>query len=164
MAIEVTLILVLLVANGIFAMSEMAVVSARKTRLQQRAEEGDLGARRALDLVEHPNRFLSTVQVGITLDGIFAGAYGGATIAEELAISLRRFPSLAPYHEAIALALVVAVITYLSLVVGELVPKRIALTHPERIASAVARPMHLLSIAATPVVKILSLSTDGLLR
>jgi putative hemolysin len=161
---EVLLILVLLVANGLFAMSEMAVVSARKSRLQERAQDGDAGARRALELAEHPNRFLSTVQVGITLIGILAGAYGGATIAEQIARSLERMPTLAPYSQAIAFAVVVGSITYLSLVIGELVPKRIALTHPELIASRVAGPMHVLSIAATPLVKVLSLSTDGLLR
>jgi putative hemolysin len=161
---EVILILVLLIANGVFAMSEMAIVSARKTRLQQRAEGGDAGARSALELVGHPNRFLSTVQIGITLIGILAGAYGGATIAEQIGLSLAGVPRIAPYSQPIGLAIVVISITYLSLVIGELVPKRIALTHPERIAAAVARPMHLLSIAATPLVKVLSLSTDGILR
>jgi putative hemolysin len=161
---EILLILVLLIANGVFALSEMAIVSARKPRLHQRAEEGDVGARYALELVKHPNRFLSTVQVGITLIGILAGAFGGATLAEQLGRSFATMPTIGPYHEEIAFGLVVVAITYLSLIIGELVPKRIALTHPERIAAAVARPMHLVSVAATPLVKVLSISTDAMLR
>lgn len=162
--LEVTLVLVLIVINGVFAMSEIAVVSSRRARLQQRAERGDVGARRALELAEHPNRFLSTVQIGITAVGIFAGAYGGATLAGELGVYLDRIPALAGWGERVALVLVVLAITYLSLVVGELVPKRIGLNHPERIASRVARPMHALSVAAAPLVRILSFSTDSLLR
>jgi len=161
---ELLLILLLIVCNGVFAMSEIAVVSSRTTRLQQRAAEGDAGARRALELAEHPTRFLSTVQIGITLVGVFAGAYGGARIAGYFDAYLERFPAIAAYSEEIALALVVAGITFLSLVVGELVPKRIALNHPERIASRVAGPMHVISVLATPFVKVLSVSTDFLLR
>lgn len=162
--LQALFILILILANGVFAMSEIAVVSARKTRLQQRAEEGDAKARCALELAEHPNRFLATVQIGITLVGIFAGAYGGATIAGVLDGYLERFPAIAPYSEEIALGGVVLVITYLSLVVGELVPKRIALTHPERIASVIAGPMHTLSVIASPLVTLLSVSTDTILR
>ena len=161
--LQALIIVVLILVNGLFAMAEIAVVSSRKSRLQQRVEDGDARAARALELAEHPNRFLSTVQIGISLVGIFAGAFGGATIAGKLDVYLERFPGLAPYSEAIALGIVVLAITYLSLVVGELVPKRIALTHPERIAAAVAGPMHLLSRAASPMVTLLSVSTDGLL-
>lgn len=161
---EVLLIFLLLLVNGVFAMSEIAVVSSRKARLQQRAETGDPGARRALELAENPNRFLSTVQVGITLVGILAGAFGGATIASQVAVYVRRIPSLAPYSEGISLGLVVLVITYLSLVIGELVPKRIALNHPERIAAAVAGPMNLLSRVSAPLVALLSVSTEAVLR
>lgn len=164
MGTELLLILVLILANGIFAMSEIAVVSSRKGRLQSRAEKGDAGARRALELANYPNRFLSTIQIGITLVGIFAGAYGGATIATQLANAFEEIPAIARYSSQIALAVVIAGITYLTLILGELVPKRIALIHPERIAAAVARPMHYLSIAATPLVRLLSLSTDGVLR
>jgi putative hemolysin len=164
MGMGILLILVLLIANGAFALSELAIVSARKARLQQRAADGQAGARRALELIEHPNRFLATVQIGITLIGILAGAYGGATLAEQLGRVLEGIPSVAPYGAEIAFGLVVVSITYLSLVIGELVPKRIALGHPERIAVAVARPMHALSVAATPIVKLLSLSTDAMLR
>jgi putative hemolysin len=164
MITEMLVLLALILANGTFAMSEMAVVSARKIRLQQRAEEGDSGAQRALQLAEHPNRFLSTVQIGITLVGILAGAYGGATLATRFGGWLAQFPRIGPYGEEIALVLVVAAVTYLSLVIGELVPKRIALTHPERIASRVAGAMHGISVIATPAVKLLSASTDAILR
>ncbi|CAN5757077.1 hemolysin family protein [soil metagenome] len=161
---EVLVIVLLILVNGVFAMSEIAIIAARQPRLQQRAEEGDSRARVALDLAEHPNRFLATAQIGITLVGIFAGAYGGATVAGHLSDFLARFPALARFSEEIALLVVVLAITYLSLVVGELVPKRIALTHPERIASRVAGPMHTLSVLAGPIVKLLSVSTDALLR
>jgi putative hemolysin len=157
---EILLIFLLVVVNGAFAMSEIAVISARKSRLLQRADAGDPGAATALELAQHPNRFLSTAQIGITLVGIFAGAYGGATVARQLNESLRHVALVAPYSEQLSLALVVLGITFLSLVVGELVPKRIALIFPESIASAVARPMNGLSVAAAPVVKLLGVSTD----
>jgi putative hemolysin len=162
-AIEILFILLLLLANGLFAMSEIALVSSRKARLQRRAET-DAGARVALELAETPDRFLSTVQIGITLIGILAGAFGGATISAHLARSLNRIPALAPYSEAVSLVLVVMTITYLSLVVGELVPKRLALNHPERIASRIAKPMWLLSRLASPAVHTLSASSSFLLR
>lgn len=161
---EILLVVLLLVLNGVFAMSEIAVVSSRKARLQQRAEAGDAGARRALELAENPNRFLSTVQVGITMVGILAGAFGGATIAEPFAETLRRYPTVAPYADGVALGLVVLAITYLSLIIGELVPKRIGLNHPERIAAAVAGPMNVLSRVSSPLVSVLTLSTEGVLR
>jgi putative hemolysin len=163
-AIEVIVILVLLLLNGIFAMSEMAVVSARKVRLERRAEGGDHGARAALRLVEDPTRFLSSVQVGITLIGVLSGAFGGATIAEELAARLERIPALAEYADAIALAIVVTAITYMSLVIGELVPKRIALRMPEAVASRLARPVSIISRIFTPLVAVLTVSTNVLLR
>src|SRR5688572_19213674 len=119
-------------------MSEIAVVAARKVRLQQRAEEGDQRARAALALAHDPNKFLSTVQFGITLVGVLAGAYGGARLAEPLAEPIGRVAALAPYANGIALGIVVSVITVLSLIIGELVPKRIALNSPEVIASWVA--------------------------
>ncbi len=158
------LILALIVLNGVFSMSELAVVSSRKGRLQKRADDGDLGARAALALAARPNRFLATVQVGITLVGIFAGAYGGAQLAAPLAAALARVALLAPIADGLAIALVVTAITYLSLVVGELVPKRIALNNPERIAIAVARPMTAVSVVATPLVWLLSRSTDLIFR
>lgn len=162
--LEVLIILLLVIVNGMFAMAEIAVVSARKTRLQQRANEGDTRARAALQLADKPNRFLSTVQIGITLVGVLAGAFGGATLAEKLDAWLSQIPLLAPYGEALGVGIVVLGITYLSLVIGELVPKRLALTRPESIASAVAAPMQTLSVLTYPLVRLLSLSTDGVLR
>jgi len=161
---EVAIILLLLVANGIFAMAEIAVVSSKRGRLRVMADQGSKGAKAALDLAESPNRFLSTVQVGITLVGIFAGAYGGATLAAKLAVVLSRFSAIEPYADKIALVLVVAAITYMSLILGELVPKRVGLRNPERVAARVAIPMNWLATAAGPLVTFLSASTDGILR
>jgi putative hemolysin len=148
-------------------MSELAIVSARKARLHQMSIAGNARARVALELANYPERFLSTIQIGITLVGILAGAFGGATIAEQLGEQFSRVPALAAYGETLGLAIVVLAITYLSLIIGELVPKRVALGHPERIATLVARPMKLLSKVASPVVSLLSVSTSavlGLLR
>jgi len=161
---EVLFILLLVVANGVFALSEMAVVSARKVRLQQWANEGNTNARTALELANAPTRFLSTVQVGITLIGILAGALGGATIAKKIALLLSQIRLLAPYSQAIGLGIVVVSITYLSLIIGELVPKRVALNNPERIAATIATPMRALSALASPVVHLLSTSTEVALR
>jgi putative hemolysin len=162
--IEILLVLLLLAVNGIFALAEIAVVSARRVRLQQRAARGDRGAREALELAAHPTRFLSTVQIGITLVGVLAGAFGGATLAARLAARLRAVPALAEHADGLALAMVVGAITYLSLVIGELVPKRVALSDPERIAALVARPMRLLSRAASPLVRLLTGSTNVIVR
>lgn len=159
MSFEIVLILVLVIANGVFSMAEMAVVSARKARLRQRADEGSHSARVALDLAERPDDFLSTVQVGITMIGTLAGAFGGATVADKLAAVLVRIPTIAPYAGTVALVVVVLMITYLSLILGELVPKNLALGNPEGIASALAPPMRWLSKAASPVVRFLSFST-----
>ena len=161
---EILIIFFLLLLNGFFAMSEIAVVSARRARLQQRLEAGDARAAEALALAQAPDDFLSTVQVGITLIGIAAGAFGGATVARYLAAALAAVPLLAPYSAALSLALVVALITYLSLVIGELAPKRLALNAPERIAMAVAGPMRRLAHVVAPLVWLLSTSTDLLLR
>ena len=161
---EIIIILVLIIINGIFAISEFALISAKKTRLRQRAEEGDAQAATALKLANEPTPFLSTIQVGITLVGILAGAFGGATIAKELAAYFTKFPILAPYSEALGITLVVLLITYLTLVFGELVPKRLALSNAESIASNVAKPMYFLSILAKPLVIVLSHSTEAVLR
>ncbi len=163
-ALETIIILGLILANGLLAMAEIAIVSARKARLQQRAEEGDEKAREALTLAQNPDDFLSAVQVGITLVGVLAGAFGGATLAETIATWLRGVPYLAPYSEAIAVVLVVLAITYFSLIFGELAPKRLALRNPERTAAALARPMLILSRITSPVVRFLSLSTSLALR
>lgn len=154
----------LILANGLFSMSEFAIVSARRHRLQAMAEEGDAGARAALDLASEPNRFLSTVQIGITVIGVLSGAYGGAAFASILSEVIARVPALAPYASSLALALVVVLITYLTLVIGEIVPKRLALTDPEPVAVRIARPMRLLSVVAAPFVRVLSASTELVLR
>lgn len=163
-ALEIGLILVLIVVNGVFSMSEIAVVSARKARLQQWADEGNLDARKALKLANSPDRFLATVQIGITLVGILAGAFGGATLSEKLAQPLRSIPLLAPYSQTLALFIVVLCITYLSLVIGELVPKQIGLTFAERVATTIAGPMNTLSKVASPIVHLLSTSTNAMIR
>ncbi|WP_011307438.1 hemolysin family protein [Methanosarcina barkeri] len=162
--LEIAIVLVLIALNGMFAMSEFALVSAKKTRLKQREEEGDKRATVALKLANDPTPFLSTVQIGITLVGIFAGAFSGATISEEFATYLGKFPALSPYSSAISITLVVLLITYLTLIFGELVPKRLALNDAESIASSIAKPMFYLSTIARPLVVILSSSTEAVLR
>lgn len=162
--LEIVFIVLLVLLNGVFSMSEMAIVSARKVRLQQLANQGNIEARRALELADSPNQFFSTVQIGITLIGTLAGAFGGATLAEKLAVQLKLIPFLAVNADAIALFVVVLLITYLSLVLGELVPKRLALNNPERIAIGVAAPMRFLARFAAPAVHLLSASTDLVLR
>jgi len=161
---EIVFILILIVINGIFAMAEFAIVSVKKTRLQQRADQGDKRAAAALEIVNEPTQFLSTVQIGITLVGIFAGAFGGATVARELAVYFKDFPAIAPYSDLLSIVIVVLVITYLTLIFGELVPKHLALNNAENIASAVAKPMRLLSVLTAPLVIILSHSTEAMLR
>ena len=157
-------VLILVIANGLFSMSEIAVVSARKARLQVRADEGDANARAALSLAESPGSFLSTVQIGITLIGILAGAIGGETIARTLTPYLQDLPLIGPYSATVSLAIVVTVITYLQLVIGELTPKQIGLNNAERIAMMVARPMQILSQIALPLVWLLNLSSKGIMR
>jgi putative hemolysin len=161
---EIAILLVLVLANGLFAMSEIALVSSRRVRLAQLADQGSRGARAALQLADHPGRFLSTIQVGITLIGIFSGAFGEATLVEDLAPVIANWPVVGAYATEIALAVVVIGITYGSLILGELVPKRLALHAPEAIASRMARPMQLLSRVMSPFVKVLTVSTEALLR
>ncbi|WP_114392153.1 hemolysin family protein [Oleisolibacter albus] len=162
--LELGAVLLLILLNGFFAMSELAMVSARKLRLQQLAEDGKRGARIALEMQEDPSRFLSSVQIGITLIGIINGAVGGATIAGRLGVWLETFPVLAAYGSTIAIAVVVVAITYLSLIVGELVPKRVALNNAERIAVFAAPIMRGLSKATAPFVWLLGASTEAMLR
>ncbi|MBP2229523.1 putative hemolysin [Azospirillum agricola] len=161
---EIAIIVALTLLNGVFAMSELAVVSSRKARLQHLAERGDRGARAALRLIEDPSRFLSTVQIGITMVGVIAGAYGGATLGDRLGQWLDTIPVFAGKGEVVGVGGVLVAITYLSIVLGELIPKRIALKSPERIASLIAQPMRLLSRVAAPFVWLLGASTDLLLR
>ena len=132
---EVLVIALLIIANGIFAMSEMAVITARKSRLQDWVNKGNARAKVALELAERPNQLLSSVQIGITLIGILTGAFAGRGAAEWLAQYLKALPGLEPYHQETALGLVVLIITFFSLVIGELVPKRLAMRHPESIAT-----------------------------
>lgn len=163
--IAIAVVLLLVVLNGLFAMTELAVVSSRRSKLQARAERGDRGARAALKLSEEPTQFLSAVQVGITLIGILAGAYGQATIAGELDRILEvAFPALAAYTEFFATALVVVCIAYVSLIIGELVPKRLALIFPETVASKMAGPISSLAIVLKPFVLLLTASTSGILK
>ncbi|MDG4549101.1 MAG: hemolysin family protein [Candidatus Contendobacter sp.] len=162
---EALIILLLIALNGFFAMAELAVVSARKGRLRQMAEAGQRGAATALRLAEQPGRFLSTVQIGITLIGILAGAFGGATLAQPLGVWLAAaFPAIAAHSASLALGLVVATITYLSLIVGELAPKHLALRDPERLAAAAAWPLWVMAWIGSPLVWLLDLSTRAVLR
>ena len=160
---DVLILTGLFILNGLFAMSEIAILSARKIRLQQAVEDGVPGARTALELANEPSHFLSTIQVGITLIGIMSGALGEAALSDKLAAYLGQFPVLAPYSAGLALAAVVVGITYFSLIIGELVPKRLALFKPEPIAMVMAGPMRWLSRLAYPLVKLLSWSTDFVL-
>lgn len=163
-SVEVAVVVLLVIVNGLFAMAEVAMISARRVRLQHLAERGNTRARKALLLLQDPNNFLSTVQVGVTLVGVLSGAFGGATIAEKIAGFLQRYPAIAPYGETIGISVVVLVITYLSLVIGELVPKRLALHHPERIATLVAGAMSAISRIGAPIVAVLSGSTNVVLK
>lgn len=158
--LEVAILLLLIVANGFLALSELAIVSSRRARLERMAQEGRSGARVALQLAADHGRFLSAVQIGITLVGIVAGAFGGAAFASRIGRWLDSFPGIAPHGQEIGYVVTVVAVTYLTLVIGELVPKRIALANPERIAIRVARPMKLLAQAAAPVVWLLKESTD----
>ncbi|MGQ9548847.1 MAG: hemolysin family protein [Roseiflexus sp.] len=162
--LESLLILLLIIANGFFAASEIAIVSARKGRLEQQAERGDSGARAALALLEAPSRFLSTVQVGITLFGTFAAVFGGASIVRVLDTWLRGIQWLAPYAGALAPSIVALIISYFSLIAGELVPKRLALQNAERVAAAVAPVMALLARLVSPAVSFLTFSTEVVLQ
>ncbi len=164
LAADLFIVLLLILANGIFSMAEFALVSARKALLRTRAEEGDKGAKAALELAEDPNRFLSTVQVGITLIGILAGAFGGIRIAAYLEPVFLSIPALAPYAGGLSIIIVVLGITFVTMVLGELVPKRIGLHRPVEISSFLARPMRALSWLAAPVVWLVSGTTDLVLR
>ena len=162
--VEILIVVALLVANGVFAMCEMAVVSSRKSRLKQMAASGDRGAEAALRLAEMPDRFLPTVQIGITLIGLLAGAFSGATLATALAAYLGSLPSFAPYADVLSVGLVVVTLAFVSVIIGELAPKRIALAAPEKIASRLARPIEVLGRLALPIVHLLSSATDAILR
>jgi len=157
---DVLLLTGLFLLNGLFAMSEIAILSARKIRLRQAVDEGFASAKAVLELANEPSHFLSTIQVGITLIGIMSGALGEAALAGRVEDYIKQVDGLADYSEGLASVIVVIVITYFSLIIGELVPKRLALLQPERIAMIMVRPMRWLSVLAYPLVKLLSWSTD----
>jgi putative hemolysin len=162
--LELIILILLIIFNGVLSMSELAVISARKARLQQMADEGSTGAAKALALAASPGQFLSTVQIGITLVGILAGAFGGATIARWLGAQLANVPGLANYADPISVGVVVLLTTYLSLVIGELVPKQLALRNAEGVAARVAGFLTGLARLTDPLVQILNASTEGVLR
>jgi putative hemolysin len=161
---DVITIVFLIILNGLLALSEAAMLSVRKTRLQERINDGDKRARLALKLAENPNRFLSTIQIGITVIDVLIGAISGATIARLLAGVFARIPALAPYSDAIGLGIVVIIVSYLSIVLGELVPKRLALQSADDVASAISSPMYFVSRLFTPLVWLLGKSTDLILH
>jgi putative hemolysin len=162
--IEIAIVILLIAINGFFAMSELAVVSSRRARLAEMAERGSRGAKAALRLADDPGSFLSAVQVGITLVGILAGAFSGATLGAKLAEWLGQFPAIARFAGSLGFTAVVITVTYVTLIAGELVPKRVALNNAEAIAAVVARPMRLLSVAAAPIVWFLRVSTETTMR
>ena len=161
---DIGLLLGLILLNGLFALSEIAIVSSRRARLVQLAEAGNAGARHALTLASEPTRFLSSVQVGITSIGILNGAIGEAAVAGPLRVALEQVPAVAPYAESLSLGIMVVLLTYVSLILGELVPKRLALANPEKVATRIARPMEILARIGRPLVYVLSASTDTILR
>jgi len=161
---EILIITILILLNGVFAMSEMAIVTSRKSRLRQLAKSGNKKAKVALEIAEEPNNFLSTIQVGITLIAILSGAFAGETLVNPLSEFISNYSYLDKYSQLISIGIIVSLITFLSLIFGELVPKRIALKYPEKIASLVAIPMKLISIIAAPLVLFLTVSTDFVLR
>lgn len=161
---EIIVILLLIACNGVFAMAEIAIVTARRAKLQKLAHEGNKNAKTALYLSENQSEFLSTVSIGITLIGILAGAYGASSLSEPLAAVLQQIPLIAPFSKVIAFILVVVLITFLSLVFGEIVPKRIALLYSQQIAVTLSPLMKFFSEITVPLVSLLSISTDFILR
>lgn len=160
---EILIILFLVLLNGVFAMSELSLVSSRKFKLESLKKQGKPGAKAALELSENPTKFLSTVQIGITLIGVLLGVYGGENLTDDLNALIQKAAFLAPYSNTLAMGLVVLLITYLSIVLGELFPKRLGMTFPESIALAVSKPMMLLSKFVSPFVWLLSVSNDFLI-
>ena len=160
---EILIILFLILLNGVFSMSEIALISARKNRLETAAKKGNTNAKVALDLANSPNKFLSTVQIGITLIGILTGIYSGDKVTEDVKLFVEGFEVLKPYSHSLSVGIVVVILTFFSLVLGELLPKRIGLNYPEAIAKAVAVPMKMVSIVTMPFIWLLTVSTDFIL-
>jgi putative hemolysin len=161
---EIFIIFILILLNGVFSMSEIALVSSRKIRLENAAKKGSSQAKEALKLANNPGKFLSTVQIGITLIGILTGIYSGEKITRNLEESLINLPYVGQYYETLAVVIVLIVLTFFSLVLGELVPKRIGMSNPEGISKVMARPMRWISIAVAPFVWLLSVTTDLLMK
>jgi putative hemolysin len=161
---EIWIIVFLILLNGLFAMAEISVVSSRKSKLKKQAIDGNSQAQAALDLAEHPNEFLSTVQIGITVVSIFEGAFGGASIAKMLSVHVDKIPLLAPYSDTLSLIVVVSIITLLTLIFGELLPKRLGLNNPERTAGVLAQPMNIISKICRPLVLLLTWSTNWIIK
>lgn len=161
---EILIIFFLILLNGVFSMSEIALISARKNRLENAAKKGNPSAKAALDLANSPNKFLSTVQIGITLIGILTGIFSGDKITTDVQTFVEGFVSLKPYANSIAVGIVVVTLTFFSLVLGELLPKRIGLNYPETIAKSVAIPMKWISVITAPFIWLLTISTEALLK
>ena len=161
---EILIIFFLILLNGVFSMSEIALISARKNRLENAAKKGNASAKAALDLANSPNKFLSTVQIGITLTAILTGIFSGNKITSDVRTFVEGYAMFKPYADSIAVGIVVVVLTFFSMVLGELLPKRIGLNYPERIAKAVALPMKWVSIITAPFIWLLIASTEGLLK
>ncbi|MBL7866618.1 MULTISPECIES: hemolysin family protein [Flavobacterium] len=161
---EIAIIFFLILLNGVFSMSEIALISARKNRLETSAKKGNPSAKTALDLANSPNKFLSTVQIGITLIGILTGIYSGDNITGDVKIFLDQYEFLQPYSANLSVGIVVVILTFFSLVLGELLPKRIGLNYPETIAKTVALPMKVISIITAPFIWLLTISTESLLK
>lgn len=160
---EILIIIALVLLNGVFSMSEMSLVSSRKFKLESARNKGNKGAITAIELSENPTQFLSTVQIGITLIGILLGVYSGENLTNDLAAFLTKIAIIAPYANNIAVGLIVLFVTYLSIVLGELLPKRIGMTFPEPIAIILAKPMKILSIITSPFVWLLTITNNFLL-
>lgn len=162
--VSIIIVLILIIANGVFAMTEISIVTSKKNRLEKIKAEGDSRAGYALKLAENPNQLLSTIQIGITLIGVITGAFGGATIAGQLAVYVEKVDLLAPFSHELSFAVVVGISTYLSLIIGELVPKRIGMGNPEKVACIVAKPMFYFSKVGRPLIWFLSKSTEVVLK
>jgi len=163
-SMEILIIFILILINGFFSMSEIALVSARKNRLSNAAQQGNRGARIALNMQAQPSKLLSTVQIGITVIGLLTGIYSGEKIAHDVEIFLLRFPLLAPYAPTLSVVVILIIITFFALVLGELVPKRIGLTYPETIAKMVALPMKVIGTITAPFIWLLTTTTDIILK
>jgi putative hemolysin len=162
--LEILIILFLILLNGVFSMSEIALISARKSRLENAAKKGSKNAQAALDLANSPNKLLSTTQIGITLIGILTGIFSGDKITSDVQIFINSFEVLKPYSQTISVGIVVVILTFFSLILGELLPKRIGLNHPEAIAKSMAIPMKIVSTSTAPFIWLLTSTTDFLLK